>query len=467
MFKKFLVIALTAALLLVSSTGNAASKPKPYSPKGAQYGACSLDPTVKGFASELQGYLVVKNRCVGAMKIVDAKLPLAKPKTKISDFAGVDVSACKIVRSSAQQNNTWKGFPAAGQEAQFNIKRHPSPTTVMQIVPIYSSDAPKGTKSPAEDYKFYFDFITKYFNYINDGLGTFVLRVPDHYYYFPTSIGAFGVSHGKDGPSGDAFINAAVAAIDSDVDFNKVDYTLVVVPAGTPSGIIGQQGFGRAASNEGYITNVSVAQPATLSGENNSVTPEMSSPTMWLHEFYHPGLNLGDNHAGDSLNYDAERGMGDWGLMSRNNGDLLVWQKWLLGFTQDSQVRCLSTTSAVATTHWLAPSGVKTAHDKMLVIRVNSSKALVVESIRAKGLDYRFEKERLGALVYEVDASDTRHDYGYTVMYPDKRRPKPLRPAMYDATLKIGESLTYEGLKISNVEWGDFGDVIKVEPATK
>ena len=464
MFKKLLVLALTAALMSVTIAGNAAPKPKPYAPKGAQYGACSYDPTVKGFAVGLQGFLIGKNRCVGAMKIVDASLPTTKPKTKISNFAGIDASPCKIVRSSAQQNNAWKGFPAPGQESLFKTKRHPSPTTVMQIVPIYSSDAPKGTKSPAEDYKFYFDFITKYFNYINDGPGNFVLKIPDHYYYFSGSIGDYGVSHGKDGPRGDAFISAAVAAIDSDVDFNTVNYTLVVVPAGTPSGIIGQQGFGRAASNEGYITNVSVAQPATLTGPNNTVSPEMATPTMWLHEFYHPGLNLGDNHAGDSQGYDSERGMGDWGLMSRNNGDLLAWQKWLLGFTQDSQVHCVSATDAVSTTHWLAPSSVKTPHEKLLVIKVSESKALIVESIRAKGLSYRFEKERLGALVYEVDASDTRHDYGYTVMYPDNRRPKPSRPAMFDASLKLGESLTYEGVKITNVEWGDFGDVIKVEP---
>jgi hypothetical protein len=36
---------------------------------------------------------------------------------------------------------------------------------------------------------------------------------------------------------------------------------------------------------------------------------------------------------------------------------------------------------------------------------------------------------------------------------------------MEDASLKLGESLTLEGLKITNVEWGDFGDVIRVEPA--
>ena len=157
--------------------------------------------------------------------------------------------------------------------------------------------------------------------------------------------------------------------------------------------------------------------------------------------------------------------MGSWGLMSRNFGDLLAWQKWILGFVQDSQVRCVLAASGVSSTHWLAPSSTKTTHEKMLVIKVSPSKALIVESIRAVGLNYRFQSDRLGALVYEIDTSDTRHDYGYTVMYPDNRRPLVTsREPMADAPLKIGESLTYEGIKITNVEWGDFGDVIKVEP---
>ncbi len=439
------------------------SIPVVYSPPTSGLGPCDYDSSLTGYAAEYQNAYHETNRCQRALKIVEASLTSSLPKSMLSTSNAMPVEMCKLQQATGAQNNSWRGFPGPGQESNFYTKRHPSPNTVIQIVPIYSEDAPKGSNTPAQDYKYYFDFVTQYFNYINDGPGQLTIKIPDRYYLFPGSIAKYEVFHGNDGPKNNEFINAAIAAADQDIDFSKANYTVVVVPGGTPSGIIGQQGFGRASSGEGYITNLMVAQPATIQGPNNYVTPGLALPTMWLHEFYHPGLNLGDNHGGNSKSYDDQRGMGEWGLMSNNNGDLLTWQKWFLGFLQDNQVACLDAKAAESTV-WIAPASVKTYKQKLIVVKTGPTKALVIESIRAKSINYKFEKERLGALVYEVDTSDQRHEYGYNVMYPDSRRPKPDRPAMFDAPLKLGESLIHGGVKITNVEWGDFGDVIKVEP---
>lgn len=440
-----------------------------YSPKGWVGDYCGTDPAIKGTGALLQNYLVSERRCVATMRLVAANLPTETPKAALSQQdQSLSAERCKLQKPTKTQNGVWKGFPGAYDQQQFDKERHPSPKTVMQIVPVYSKDAPRSGKTPAEDYKFYFDFIKSYFDYINDGPGGIEIRIPDSYYEFPGLIEPYDVYHGNDGPLGDAFINKAISVIDGDVDFGQVSYALIVVPAGTPSEVIAQQGFGNVVSNEGRLHNVSIAQPATFSGNRNSVMAGMASPSMWLHEFYHPGLNLGDNHASYSPNYDSGRGMGSWGLMSGDNGDLLVWQKWILGFLQDSQVRCISISAESPSTHWIAPSTVKTTKEKMLVIRASDTKALIVESIRANGLNYRFFSSRLGALVYEVDVADIGHDTGYSVMYPDNRRPNPQdRYLMSDAPLKVGESLIYGSVKISNIEWGDFGDVIKVEPVAK
>jgi hypothetical protein len=61
--------------------------------------------------------------------------------------------------------------------------------------------------------------------------------------------------------------------------------------------------------------------------------------------------------------------------------------------------------------------------------------------------------------------NDLRYDYGYEVQMPKERERIRYKYAMSNAPLKKGESLTYKGVTISNVEWGDFGDVIRVEPA--
>jgi M6 family metalloprotease-like protein len=434
-----------------------------YKPKGWNLSHCDIEPGLKGFAQSFQVFMRSQSRCVGPMRVPESKMPTAKPVSKIDPVTSLaDVGLCKARQSS--NTRAWKGFPGPGMEQDFMLNRHPSPNTVIQVIPIFSSDAPKTNKTPYQDYKFYFDFVKQYFAQINDGPGKIDLRVPDEYIEFKEKIEPYAVHHGNDGPVNQKFFQDVINTVDSQFDFSKVNYTLVVVPAGTPSGVISQQGVGRVLTNEGPIYNISTAQPATVTAANNTTDISLASPSMWIHEFYHPGINLGDNYGAKSNNYDANRGMGDWGLMSQNNGDLLAWQKWFLGFLQDSQVRCVAG-GAAPTQHWLAPSSIKTPFSKLVVIPLSQSKVIVVESIRAVGLSYKYSKVRSGALVYTVDASDTSHNFGYLVMYPDNRRPSFSNLRMEDASLKLGESLTLEGLKITNVEWGDFGDVIRVEPA--
>jgi hypothetical protein len=89
---------------------------------------------------------------------------------------------------------------------------------------------------------------------------------------------------------------------------------------------------------------------------------------------------------------------------------------------------------------------------------------VVVESIRAAGLNYMLPKESEGALVYTVDTSKTDSEYGLKVVSGSKS-PISRQPfILSDAPLKKGQSVLVDGIKITNVEWGDFGDVIKVEP---
>ena len=432
---------------------------KSYSPKGFSGWSCEADPKISGQGSIIQNFVL----CAGPMKIIAKSLTSQIPVSKeIRESTRDNIENCKI--QNADSSESWKGFPTPSKSNSFLQERHPAPSTVMQIVPIYASDASKGKGSPYQDYKFYFDFIKKYFSYIDDTGGNFELRVPENYINFSKPVKPYGIRHGNDDPLSKKFVQDVISEVDKEINFSDVNFSLIVVPAGTPSGVIGQQGFPGALSQEKYLSNVAVAQPATFKGPNNTVTPYMASPSMWLHEFFHPGLNLGDNHGGDSRFYDNERGMGDWGLMSRNNGDLLAWQKWILGFLGDTQVRCLELKN-VSSMNWIAPSSVKTKMDKLVVIPLNQSRAIVVESIRAFGLSYQFSTSRLGALVYLVDSADVRHTLGYTILYPDNRRPKLLaKLLMEDAPLKLGESVTIEGVKITNVEWGEFGDVIKVEP---
>jgi hypothetical protein len=86
--------------------------------------------------------------------------------------------------------------------------------------------------------------------------------------------------------------------------------------------------------------------------------------------------------------------------------------------------------------------------------------------MRAAGFNLKIPVVAEGALVYLVDTSITAHGRGINVLRPTNRTTSIYeRPdfVLADAPLKNGESLINNGFKISVVEAGAFGDVVKVE----
>ncbi|MEY5030733.1 MAG: hypothetical protein RLZZ334_680, partial [Actinomycetota bacterium] len=96
---------------------------------------------------------------------------------------------------------------------------------------------------------------------------------------------------------------------------------------------------------------------------------------------------------------------------------------------------------------------------------IGNNKAIAIESERAGGLNFKLSPISEGALVYTIDTLDTQHGSGISVIRPINRT-GPIQVGSFilaDAPLKNGESLTVWGYKITVVESGTFGDVVKVE----
>jgi hypothetical protein len=154
--------------------------------------------------------------------------------------------------------------------------------------------------------------------------------------------------------------------------------------------------------------------------------------------------------------------MSQFGIMSRYAAsDLLGWHKWLAEFWEDKQVSCISKTETSLT--WIAPSSTKTNKKKMIVIPISTSRVVVIESLRSVGLNYKMPSESEGALVYVVDTSITSSHDGMRVVSPANRKLKSPTFNNSDSPLKINDYAIVDGLKISVVESGEFGDVVKVE----
>ena len=176
---------------------------------------------------------------------------------------------------------------------------------------------------------------------------------------------------------------------------------------------------------------------------------------------FHSGVGFDDHYGDTQQNINTEYGMGWLTMMTPFGGDLTTWEKWRLGFMKDSQVQCV--TSGGTSTHWIAPSTVQTAESKAIVIRVSATRAIVVETLRPAGLYYKIPLQTQGALVYEVDVLETGPGLGYKLYLPIGRTVTSNSFFMDSYPLKQGESTVTNGYKITIVESGTFGDVVKVE----
>ena len=254
-----------------------------------------------------------------------------------------------------------------------------------------------------------------------------------------------------------------MAATDPIIDYSGVNIGIVVVPGGTPLDVIQQGRIGDFRTKEGNVQNVSAQYPDTyddpLAGTLQFAG--LRHPGWWIHELYHLGLGL-DDHYGDNKNDPTtDHGLGWWSLMTPGLGDMTIWEKWIIGFVSDNQIRCINPIGK--SRYWIAPSSVSTKNLKSAIVAIDSKRVLVLESIRAAGLYYKNPNKAQGLLAYVIDLNKAAHGTGFTLVYPKNRVVDRPPYFMSGAALTEGESATYENIKFTVVESGNFGDVVEVE----
>lgn len=429
---------------------------------------CVADPLAPAEWQTFQSAIIGIRHCPGVFRLVETRMPAERPATALSDAAQLlPVERCKV--ANPMDAHIVVGWPQPGSKHARQVSAL-GPNTVFQVVPIYSSDAPTVGRTPLQDYGKYFTWLERYLEYASDGRGDVQFRVPEAYIRFPQPIAPFGVNH-LSGPAGSMAFSAALKPVaEAAIDFRGSTFSIVVVPRGTPLTVVGQSWVEGLGSSHGTTGRGSIFFPDSDEPWQNVPMVNLRTPNMWLHEMVHANnWDLGDQYGPDDpgqytdASVSGTMGMGQWGMMATGQTDFLVWHKWLLGLTADSQVRCAAT--GTKTTHWLAPSGMLTDQAKLLVVPLSGSKALVVESQRAIGFNFKLPQESEGALVYVVDGADQRHGYGLQAVWK-AGLPIPRTPfLLYNIPLKRGETLVAEGYRVTVVESGDFGDVVRVEPA--
>lgn len=254
-----------------------------------------------------------------------------------------------------------------------------------------------------------------------------------------------------------AYIQEAVTLADPAVNFASTD-SLIVIANPSDSGI-GTSGpaFLRPAGSGVTADGREMRNAATSAYDLNTWG------SIWLnHEVGHT-LGLVDLYASTTLNpsnpNDVVRYTGEFSYMGKNSfasnsPGLTAWERWVLGWLDDSQIQCSAPKLGAPISAFLTAIQ-DSGGMKALVVPLGGTKVLVVESRRKKGLDAAMKKE--GALVYTVDSSiDTGK--GPMQVYPINAS-----DTLYlEATRAAGESVTVGNLKVEVVNSSPSGDVVRI-----
>lgn len=178
------------------------------------------------------------------------------------------------------------------------------------------------------------------------------------------------------------------------------------------------------------------------------------------HETGHLWLGLEDLYdtTPNSTKYDGT--FWEWDLMNSFRGaspELTAWSRFLLGWLNDDQVRCIAEGSVRETTHFISPIEDAEASPKAIVRPLDKGRVLVIETRRIRGYD----EGRPGVLVYVMDSTKRSGD-GPAIAKGELSLDPARMPISDRYTIPVGKSLETEGLFIELLASDETGDVIRV-----
>ena len=385
-------------------------------------------------------YTCIKSGKKLVWKISSQKIDTSKPFTPLANLSNAalfsNLDKCKIIDGDPQTTNMTAGFPIP--DGRIDLVKGAK----MQIIGVDFPDKIGGTKSPKELNQNLTSSVEKFWTAQSSIPVKFDWKWSSDWIRMPNSINSYSLGgsffQGKFNP--EAYFNFAkeiISKTDSDIDFTGVNFLFIVFPPGIKNEEIGTflvHTQGTYSTREGNIFNLIMA-----GGDYNSAST-------YIHEFGHAlgltdirdTLDLG-NQKSDGMYYDI--------MNNPTYPELLVWHRYLLGFLENSQIHCINSTNV--STHWLVPVASVSKQVKGIVIPLSSTEAVIVESRRAIGFDTALSSrsDLVGAVVYTLDSK-----------IPYRRTPVKVAQV-----LKNNDSVNVGGYKITVVESGNFGDVIKVE----
>ena len=247
------------------------------------------------------------------------------------------------------------------------------------------------------------------------------------------SAESYGLTNPRPQQNNTEALKEILSKVDPSINFDLYDgVTLETVRY--PGQGVGQAFLGQIfPTRNGSAKGVSL-ETAMAAGSFQTLAHELGHTLFGLEDLYvflndqRPSVTGGPNPAGS------------WDMMSNSSPEFFGWSKFLNGWLGDQQIRCLS--NQINTVHYL--ESLELSSDRPKIILINLQEGVTI------GVEVRqfISSSARGALVYKVDSRVNHGDGPITAQ----------RELLY-----AGNSLVIDGWKITTLEEGAEGMLIRVE----
>ena len=221
--------------------------------------------------------------------------------------------------------------------------------------------------------------------------------------------------------------------VDPSINFDIYD-GVTIETVRHPGGGVGQAFIGQIfPTRNGSAKGVSL-ETAMAAGSFQTLAHELGHTLFGLEDLYvflneqRPSVSGGPTPAGS------------WDMMSNSSREFFGWSKFLNGWLEDQQVRCLS--NQVNSVHYLESLEIPSPAPKLILINLQEGVTISVEVRQLDGSASR------GVLVYKIDSRINHGDGPITAQ----------RELLYE-----GKSFLIDGWRVTALEEGTEGMLIKVE----
>ncbi len=291
-----------------------------------------------------------------------------------------DIKICKTIDLSSSSGNN--GFPRPNSvitKTKANIL----------VLPIVFDDLPY-TEKDFKSLSMAMEYVSKFFAKMSFGRFNLEVAYPSKELWVKMNKPAaeYGIFPNKPQQNNVAIVKDAINLASPKIDFDK--YDAVILESGYTE---------KTAIGQGFIGETFKGQTGSAKGVTLQMGTAIGSPLIISHELGHALFALEDLYIFLNSNRPSvpdPQPAGKWDLMSDNSGDFFAWNKYLMGWLRDEEVRCV--TNQNESTHYLVNVNSESG-EKLVLINLSQGVTIAIEN-----RDDIYTTDH-GLLVYKIDTN--------------------------------------------------------------